>query len=85
MRRKDDIVGNKTGCYNKEGKGKTREQEKRSIEIRQKKQKRKSPNFFWVGGREPLDNIQSTWAIPMLTGRKTVKKRRFGQSCGFFP
>ena len=32
MRRKDDIVGNNwTGCYNKEGKGKTREQEKRSI------------------------------------------------------
>ena len=49
MRRKDDIVGNKTGCYNKEGKGKTREQEKRSIEIRQKNGKKKS-NFFFGGG-----------------------------------
>ena len=41
MRRKDDIVGNKTGCYNKEGKGKTREQEKRSLDS-SKKKKRKS-------------------------------------------
>ena len=82
MRRKDDIVGNKTGCYNKEGKGKTREQENKSIQIRQKKRKEKSN--FGGGGREPLDNIQSTWAIPMLTGRKTVEKRRYGQNCGFF-
>ena len=50
----DDIVGNKTGCYNKEGKGKTREQEKRSIEIRQKNRKEKVQIFFWWGGGSRL-------------------------------
>lgn len=72
------------------GKANGKLERKKKDRYRFVKKRRKSPNFsicaFGVGGKNlPLVLEISFIAIPMLTGRKTVKKRRFGQNCGFFP